>query len=197
VEQTGSIEPSRKAGYRSPKKLAGLQFGDTVLLWLTLFLWIALFLIGTLINSAPFRARFASFEGGLTGTVKNGLVVVVAYTMPNVALLCMMASLLGAIGARARLGSDTQDAETAEQDITSPRSSAVLRGFLVYLTLISGVIVFAETPAEPTQAQYVKLAGVMSVVAFLVSYRPTLFGRLLERGGRFLSGSQPNRGGGP
>lgn len=170
-----------------------LSAGDVVLLWLLLPAWLALFLIGTLVASAPFRAHFAAFDGGAWGTLTNGLAVLVAYTLPNIALLCIAASLLGSIGAKAYLGADTDDC-TPECDTTSPRASAVLRGFVVYLTLISGVVVFAETPSEPTQSQYVKLAGVTSVIAFLVSYRPTLFGLLLQKSGKLLSGEREREG---
>ncbi|HVN31605.1 MAG TPA: hypothetical protein VMT45_06425 [Thermoanaerobaculaceae bacterium] len=194
--ETAAESDAARTPERQPRRpLLGLRARDVALLWIGLLLWFVLFLIGTLVASAPYRVKFASLEGGPKAILTNAAVVVLAYTMPNVALLCILASVLGAVGAEAGLGSDAQDSKISERDVTSPRSSAVLRGFLVYLTMISGVIVFAETPAEPTQAQYVKLAGVMSVVAFLVSYRPALFGRLLERGGKILSGSRDELGG--
>jgi len=165
----------------------GLTRYDLGLLCLLLPLWMALFLVGTLVASAPYRASFATFEGGVAGSLRSGLVVLSAYTLSNVALLCMIASVLGAIGAKARLEPDVPQRREGEPDVTSPRTSAILRGFMVYLTLVSGVIVFAEAPSEPTQSQYVKMAGVLSLVAFIVSYRPALFAGLLDRGSTLLS----------
>lgn len=172
----------------------GMAWYDVGLLSLLLPTWLALFLAGTLVASSPYRAKFAAFEGGVRGSITNGGIVLITHTLPNVALLCMIASVLGTIGAKARLGPDIpQDAAGESDDATSPLTSAVLRGFLVYLALISGVVVFAETPAEPTQTQYIKLAGVISVVGFIASYRPALFAGLLDRGSVLLSGTQGDR----
>jgi hypothetical protein len=185
---------------KSDDRLRGSLAGwDVLLLWVVLPLWMVLSLLGTLIDSSPFRAKFIAFEGGAKGIGWNGLMVLMTYTLSNIAVLCMLASVLGAIAARARLGADTVQKEELDLDVTAPRSSAVLRGFLVYLTLTSGVFVFGQSPSSPTQTEYVKLAGVMSVVSFLVSYHPTLFGRILERVGRLISdgGATPPRAGSP
>jgi hypothetical protein len=170
----------------------GLSRRDLFLLWMSLPTWIVFFIIGTLVASEPYRNGLATFEGGARGILWNGLMVAVTYSLPNIALLCILASVLGAVGAKARLGSDTGQVEVPEQDISAPSSSAVLRGFLVYLTLISGVLVLGPSPTGLTQIDYVRLAGVMSVISFLVSYHPTIFGQLLERSGRLLAGgAQP------
>jgi hypothetical protein len=166
---------------------SSLSLRDVGLLWLALPLWIVMSLVGTLIDSAPYRAKFAALEGGARAVGWNGLMVLATYTLPNIAILCMLSSVLGAIAARARLGADVGQPEELDLDLSAPVSSAVLRGFLVYLTLISGVFVFGQSSADPTQIGYVKLAGVMSVFSFLLSYHPTLFGRLLERVGRLLT----------
>jgi hypothetical protein len=42
-------------------------------------------------------------------------------------------------------------------------------------------MVLSETPTEPSQNQYVKLAGLMSLVGFVVNYHPALFGRLIAK----------------
>ena len=94
--------------------------------------------------------------------------------------------VLGALAARASLGTDGEG--ESGQDTTSPRNSALLRGFMVYLALIAGVLMFGDDPAAPTQKQYVRLAGFMSLVAFVINYRPSLFGKLLQRAGATLEG---------
>jgi len=152
---------------------------DRILLGLTVLVWLSVFLLGTLVNSAPYRDRFAGFTGSFLGIVGDGVVVGFTYTLTNVGILCLLASLLGSIGATANLGVDA-DAAT-DQDTSSPRTSAILRGFLIYLALLAGVLMFAETPAGPSQTQYVRLAGVTSLLGFAVNYRPALFATLFTR----------------
>lgn len=165
----------------SKRDKPGLNPLDMLLLWLALALWLAVFLIGTLVSSAPYRSSFAAFEGGFMGTAKAGLKVVVTYTLTNVAILCILAGVLGALGSRAVLGTDIPGPRDPSRDTISPRHSAVLRSFLVYLALIAGVLIVGDNPAEPTQIMYVKVAGLMSLAGFVVSYRPRVFGRLIER----------------
>jgi hypothetical protein len=169
-------------------RATALRVGDVLLLWLGLGLWIATFLLGTLVDSAPYRARLATLEGGLQELLVNGAAVVVSYTLTNVAILCILAGLLGTLGAKARLGSDSDQEDGA--DTTSPRNSAALRGFLVYLCLIAGVLILCDDPAAPTQKQYVRLAGIISLAGFVVNYRPALFGRLLQKAGGLLEGGK-------
>jgi hypothetical protein len=152
---------------------------DRATLALAILLWLSVFLVGTLVNSGPYRARFASLGGSLNAIVGDGLIVGVTYTLTNIGILCILASLLGALAAEANLGVDGE--KPGEQDTTAPRASAILRGFLVYLALIAGVLMFGDTPAEPTQTQYVRLAGVTSLLGFTVNYRPGLFARLFAR----------------
>lgn len=168
-----------------------LAWFDMLLLWITLALWLAMFLIGTLVNSEPYRNRFAAFQGDVVETIMSGLLVIFTYTLTNVAFLCILAGVLGVLGSKAVLTSDTQAEQQANTDITSPKSSAVLRSFVVYLTLIAGVLILSDNPTEPTQIQYVRLAGLMSLVGFIVNYRPTLFGELLQRAGNMLAPSNP------
>lgn len=169
----------------SPTKSA-LTAADMALLWSGIVVWLITFLFGTLVDSRPYREAFAVLAGGFVGTLKSGLVVIGTYTLTNVAILCMVAGVLGALAARASLGADGEG-ESA-QDTTSPRNSALLRGFMVYLALIAGVLMFGDDPAAPTQKQYVRLAGFMSLVAFVINYRPSLFGKLLQRAGATLEG---------
>ena len=165
----------------------GLRTIDIVILWLLAIVWLVAFLAGTLINSAPYRERITAFDGTGVTLTRDTLVVVFTYTLTNVAILCMSAGVLGQLGARAILLADSHTEPNVPPDRTSPGSSAVLRSFLVYLAFLAGVLVFGETPASPTQSQYVRLAGAMSLVAFVVSYRPALFGQILERIGRVFS----------
>lgn len=158
---------------------SGMRVFDRCVIGTTIVAWISVFLLGTLVNSAPYRERFAGFDGSLLGVVGDGVIVGLTYTLTNVGILCLLASLLGSLGATANLGVDADAA--MDQDTSAPRTSAILRGFLVYLALLAGVLVFAESPAGPTQTQYVRLAGVTSLLGFAVNYRPALFSTLFTR----------------
>lgn len=151
---------------------------DLAVFWGALPLWIGIFLAGTLVNSQPYRQEFTKLEG-LVRTIVLGTKVAATYTLTNVCILCLLASLLGMVAAKARLGTDAE--RPADTDRTAPGISALLRGFFVYLALIAGVMVLSETPTEPSQNQYVKLAGLMSLTGFVVNYHPALFGRLLAK----------------
>jgi hypothetical protein len=167
---------------------------DYVLLWLLILLWLAFFIVGTLISSAPYREDFAELEGGVSGVFRNGLLVVLTYTLTNVAVLSVLAGVLGELGAKAILGADSKDAANDAEDKSSPKSSAVLRSFLVYLAFVAGVLILGDNPVNQTQSGYVRLAGSMSLVAFFVSYRPTSFGRVLEGVARVIGEARPAKG---
>jgi hypothetical protein len=166
----------------------GLNSMDMLLLWIAMILWLSLFLIGTLVNSEPYRKKFAAFEGGFLGTIENGLIVIFTYTLTNVAFLCILGGILGVLGTKAILVSDEQ-ANQEPRDTTSPRNSAIIRGFLIYLTVIAGVLILGNDPAQTSQIQYVRLAGLMSLAGFIFNYRPTIFGELLQRAGNFMTQS--------
>lgn len=59
--------------------------------------------------------------------------------------------------------------------------SSMLRGFLVYLAIISGILLAISDPFEKTSAdQFIRLAGLFSVIAFVMGYDPTRFEDLIE-----------------
>ncbi len=175
----------------SEKKRRGLFPSEMLLLGLLAPMWLAVFLAGTLVDSGPFRDSFAAFDGGIAGMIRNGLLVAFTYTLTNVAILCSLAGVLGELGAKAVLGPDKQGGQTEQQDTSSPISSAVLRSFLVYLAVISGVLILGESPLKPTANHYVRLAGAISLVGFVVSYRPSAFGQLLEHAGGLFGDAKP------
>ena len=59
--------------------------------------------------------------------------------------------------------------------------SGVLRGLFVYLFFISGLLLFDDKPfSTPGPGQYIRLAGFISLVSFLVNYRPNLFASISD-----------------
>jgi hypothetical protein len=172
---------AEKAVETSSAKAPGLLPGDYFLLWGGLVVWTGSFLAGILINSAPYRESISSLSGPLSALLRDALVVATTYTYTNVAILCLLAGLLGTLARRSQLGTDEQ--RLSGPDTINPRSSAVLRGFLVYLALIAGVLILGDDPAQPTQKGYVRLAGLISLLSFTVNARPAVFGKLLHRVG--------------
>jgi len=172
----------------SPTRRHSLTTIDMILLWACIAVWLVTFLFGTLVDSRPYREAFAALAGGVGEVVANGLLVLGTYTLTNIAILCLLSSLLGALAARADLNTDDEAEDAA--DTSSPRNSALLRGFLVYIALLAGVLILGDDPTAPTQTQYVRLAGFTSVFAFVLSYRPALFGTLLQRVGTVIEGKK-------
>jgi len=65
--------------------------------------------------------------------------------------------------------------------------SSMLRGLVVYFAFLAGVFVatataFADNPVSPQQ--YALSVGVVSLIAFIVGYDPTVFRSLLSISGK-------------
>lgn len=150
----------------------------------TIVLWIVIFLAGIIINSAPYREKMTLRAPNVFTWIVNWIIVLFVYTPTNVAVLSILAGLLGALGRCATLHVITQDKnEEFPEDPINPYLSGIVRGFIVYLLIISGMIIILESPPiSPTGPdQYVRLASVISVASFIVSYNPRYFGKLLHR----------------
>jgi hypothetical protein len=156
--------------------------------------WFGLFTVGLVVNAKVLLARYnplveleptERMEWGFQWA--NGLeapwdflVLFLCYTPTNVALLCVCSGLLGVMGARVRLGSDRT--ERLDGDSTHPYLSGLLRGFFVYLILLSGMLVLSGNPfANLTSGDYVRLAGLVSAFSFALNYAPRSFEDLLHR----------------
>lgn len=161
------------------KKGVGLNVNKKILTIAAIALWIAIFLGGILVNSAPYRDQIT--EG--TSDLFTWLIVLMVYTPTNIAMLSLLMGLLGALGRCATLSADEECGKISEEDTINPLISGVIRGFIVYLLTISGLLVVLEeaplTPAEP--APYIRLASIISITAFIVGYNPKYFGKLLNR----------------
>jgi hypothetical protein len=179
-----------------------------VLACLTLLIWLNLFAGGIFIDTEPARCAIspkgvaalqtqASSNGGgggdpcaehlnAQGNRKDGMgiaaswfIAIVFFLPLNVALLCATAGLLGTFGSIANLNHDP--AKLSLLDRTNPYISGLLRGFFVYLFVISGLLVLDDTPFSNTSpGQYIRLAGFLSLFSFVVSYQPHIFSMLID-----------------
>lgn len=155
--------------------------------------WIALFSAGLLVDSKPYRDALAKQDV----TVHNLVLAALLYTPTSVALLSMLSGLMGGCSS---LMYDHEDLEeqvkSAEQEgnqqlvrrltlrlsyLSESPFSSMLRGFLVYLAIISGILLAISNPFEVTSAdQFIRLAGLFSVIAFVMGYDPTRFEDLID-----------------
>jgi hypothetical protein len=177
-------------------KRRGLDSFGIGLTIITITLWIVLFAAGILINSAPYREQIAAPDpsANLGNIIFNWIVVLLVYTPTNIAMLSLLTGLLGALGRCATLHViEGDEAVEIPKDPINPYLSGVLRGFMTYLLIISGLIVLLETPPLQPQSydQYVRMASVISVVSFIVSYNPKNFGALLHRAAEAMKKKKP------
>ena len=174
----------------------GLNSIQQVLGYLILATWIIIFASGLLINSQPYRDIVTShsyfkIDTELSTTQNiNGpnifaawLLVLFCYTPTNVLFLCMASGILGSISRIAILHVKREGEPEIPSDKTNPLISGLFRGMFVYLLIVSGVLIINEAPfTNPTQIQYARLAGFMSLLSFILSYDPRRFHKLLSSG---------------
>lgn len=161
---------------------------------LVFFFWLALFTGGITVDTRPSRCLVSQESvkaledqttsrtnpcdqfGAVTKTMflqASGIILL--WFLPiNLALICASSGVLGTFGNRADLSDDASPRPT--QDNTNPYISAMLRGFFVYLIMISGLLLLDINPfSNPSPAQYIRLAGFLSLFGFVLSYQPRLF----------------------
>jgi len=168
----------------------GLNPVRKIIAFIAILCWIVIFLGGILVNSEPYREvisnyAFTAVETESVNAVQSDnkpsffvalLVVVLSYTPSNLVLICMCAGLLGALSRIAKLHIKDKSEEKIPSDNVDPLMSGILRGLFVYLLAISGLLLVNETPiTSPGRAEYVRLAGLLSILNFLLSYNPSRF----------------------
>lgn len=123
------------------------------------------------LSKKTWSAIFAEFQAFF--------VSIFCFTPINLALLALVAGLLG--GCASNIAIETmpprQRAELRRAHprrhwyLQEPPVSAAIRGFIVYLCVIGGLYVALDDPfKDPTPAQYIRLAGMLSILAFMVGY---------------------------
>lgn len=209
---------------RRGRRLPGLKPAESFAALVILAFWLLLFAGGILVDTKPHRywispggVHALDAQAASTGTqapyvpsvaeeeskphlLVSWLVVLLWFLPVNLALLCAAAGALGAFGNRANLHHEQE--KRPPRDESNPYLSAVLRGFFVYLFLISGLLLIDETPfSAATPGQYVRLAGFLSLFSFVVNYSPNVFSSLISwafnriqaRGGEEAAPEPPSR----
>ena len=118
---------------------------------------------------------------GLTVVLTAWVITILFYTPLNLAFISAAAGVLGSLGSLVDLNEDRELEAAVIADRTNPLLSGLLRGMFVYLFVISGMLLFDDSPFSATSPdQYVRLAGFLSLFGFVVSYRPYIFGTLID-----------------
>ena len=138
---------------------------------IALIAWLGFFGAGAMISTQGFRD--ALLKGGLTAGQEAGYLAaaVACYTVTNLFFLACLASCLGCMSARCQI---EKRASLRDQGTGQIYAAAVLRGFLFYTLIISGLLVVSNenTIVQTTVGQYVRLAGFVSALGFIVGYDP-------------------------
>ena len=192
VNKLPAVPPKFK-GVRS-RNIPKLKGAECFCVLLVFVFWLALFSGGITVDTRPSRCLIsAGGVSALEDSVKyaqnpcsqfdvvtktmlfRASGIILLWFLPlNLALICASAAVLGTFGNRADLSDDASPRPS--QDDTNPYVSAMLRGFFVYLIMISGLLVLDINPfSNPSPAQYIRLAGFLSLFGFVLSYQPRLF----------------------
>jgi hypothetical protein len=148
--------------------------------------WVILFSLGMLIDSTIYRASL-----GINFTLSDFIITVVTFTPTNIAILCLVSSFTGGCAsllviskAHKMLGLDKQANDKKNDSLiymSENPFTSMLRGVLVFFAFLAGVFVTSSTAlSSPTPQAYTQAAGVVSMLAFIVGYDPTLFKSLIS-----------------
>ncbi len=114
----------------------------------------------------------------------------IAFTVTNIAFLCLFAAFLGCMTRRWSTtfmfhpkAQSNEEVDDALKDLRRAYTTATLRGFLAYILIIAGylIVVPEQSLNQLTPGQYARLAGAVSTIAFLVGYEPRSIARLLSQ----------------
>jgi len=142
-------------------------------------LWICFFSLGLLVDSKPFRLCVAE-ELDLYSLI----ICIFTYTPTNIAILCLTSAYIGGCASKLVIRNieqtlpDSADNEKtiAHAYMSEPPMCSMVRGIVIYFAYIAGVcITDADLFNEPTVTAYIKSAGIISLLSFLVGYDPTIF----------------------
>ncbi|HUE69720.1 MAG TPA: hypothetical protein VMP01_02430 [Pirellulaceae bacterium] len=147
--------------------------------------WIGVFVIGLFVATAAMRSAIASPDTNILVKLAYVVLVAVSYTLTNVLFLSCLASFLGCMMRRWQVGDGFESIPSNTSSVAATRIyvAAVLRGFFLYLTFISGFLLVSteKTVTDTEFAQYIRIAGMTSIVGFIVGYDPNLLVRLMHR----------------
>jgi hypothetical protein len=155
--------------------------------------WLILFSAGLVVSSNPYLEQLK-----VNFTIGSFFIAALVYTPSNIALLSVLSGFIGGCISRVigvvEIDSKIEEARVAQNDtllknlerrksflLESPVVS-MFRGFLTYIGIISGVLLLVYSPFKNTDPeQYIRIAGLVSGIAFIMGYDPTKFEELISQ----------------
>jgi hypothetical protein len=165
--------------------------------------WVVLFGAGTFVPTADYRADLLTRTRSLTAGqfLEAAGVVLACYTVTNILFLALIASCVGCMTCRWRVTGKVEGLMNFYAGLHPKRIylAALLRGFFLYLMVISGFLILSteESMVNTGFAQYIRVAGITSVMAFMVGYDPQIAYRLMGRLNEVANKPLRPGGGGP
>jgi hypothetical protein len=174
----------------APALSATPAFYETLIGALALVAWVCFFGAGILVSTKPLRDAFWG-TAPLSFFTRFGylLVTVCCYTVTNLFFLSCISAFLGCMACRWQVnpapaaGGEAKPDPSAGAPAHRLYAAALLRGFLLYTFVISGLLVMSTEASviDTNPAQYVRLGGFVSAIAFIVGYDPQLINRFISK----------------
>jgi len=193
--------------YPGAKRRIPVASVKVVLGLISLIIWILLFGAGLSIKSKPYRDKLSPPEITSATMVASAapvpiapppnsidhdafMMVIILFTPLNAALLTILVGFIGGCASnitycqvQSSHNPQPEDPIAAARTLFRTENPFVsaLRSFLVYLAFIAGVYITTNEPFQnATPDQYVRFAGMISFLAFVVGYDPTKFQDLVN-----------------
>ncbi|HWE38917.1 MAG TPA: hypothetical protein VG406_20375 [Isosphaeraceae bacterium] len=154
--------------------------------------WMALVAAGVAVPTKPYIDLLASPTAKPTPLelAKAVFVILTCYTFTNVAALCCLAAVVGAIGRSAQIDDVARDDPAT--DLRTLCISGMIRGFFLFLVILSGTLILADQKFDDISIeQYLKLSGLVSVLSFAIGYDPRRFVTLFQRVSQWTNSTTP------
>jgi hypothetical protein len=142
-----------------------------------LTLWLLTFSIGAFIDTNPLRA-------GLNQqfVFRDFILVVLAWIPTNLGILSILAGLSGALCHSLLRGLEVEEEQIRPLKEGSRILGGAIAGLMFYLSLMAGAFLLMNEPFDvTTKEQYFRIAGVVSLIAFIAGFRPVLLRRILDK----------------
>lgn len=190
-----STASSPSAEIAPVKLLYPLRTSEVVIGVSTICLWLCFFLAGIVVGTKPYRELISN--GGVDSILEMlgvWTILMTCYTVTNIAILSCLAAIIGKFSRR----SLTYESAALHGLASAPvakfgevmvfYSVAIARGFVIYLMLTGGLILLTTSAVtESSPEEYIKLAGTVSILAFMAGYDAEVFKRALDRISTFSS----------
>ncbi len=159
-----------------------LTRSEALICFLAIAAWVILTAAGVAVSTKPYIDLISGSAGPATilGLVQAWFLVITCYTFTNIAFLCCLSAVIGAIGRSAQV--DDVERHHPATDLRTLCVSGVIRGFFMYIVILSGTLILSDQKYDDiTIEQYLKLAGLVSLLSFAIGYDPQMFVTFFER----------------